>query len=292
MLTAPSSAARVVKALAVIVIVMTASACGGLVSSIAGGFAEDLGSAVFNQPDPLIVEDGAPAYLLLLDSLIEGNPDSAVALAAAADLYAAYGAVFAREPERAKILTARSLEYAERAVCLEIDEGCAWPTATFDEFEAGLDEIDDDNAGLAETYGVASLAYIRAHSDDWAALARLPHIESLLLAVVDETPEADRGALYNYLGILNTLRPPALGGKPEVGRDYFERAIALTEGRDLAIKVEYARGYARLLYEQELHDQLLNEVLASEVESEGLTLTNTLAVRDAKQLLESGADYF
>ncbi|MEL6215259.1 MAG: TRAP transporter TatT component family protein, partial [Pseudomonadota bacterium] len=73
---------------------------------------------------------------------------------------------------------------------------------------------------------------------------------------------------------------------------YFERAIALTEGRDLAIKVEYARGYARLLYEQELHDQLLNEVLASEVEYDGLTLTNTLAVRDAKQLLESGADYF
>lgn len=275
-----------------VALAMSVAACGGLVSSIAGGFAEDLGSAVFNQPDPMIVEDGAPAYLMLLDSLIEGNPESAVALAAAADLYAAYGAVFAREPARAQILTSRALEYAERAVCLEIDDGCQWPTATFDAFEVSLKEIDDDNASLAETYGVASLAYIRAHSDDWAALARLPHIESLLLAVVEQTAEAERGALYNYLGILNTLRPPALGGQPEVGRDYFERAIALTEGRDLAVKVEYARGYARLLYEQELHDRLLNEVLAAEVEAEGLTLTNTLAVRDARELLESGADYF
>lgn len=266
--------------------------CGGIVSSIAGGFAEDLGSAVFNQPDPEIVADGAPAYLMLLDSLIEGNPESAVALGAASDLYAAYGAVFARDPDRAKILTNRALEYAERAVCIEIDEGCLWPEATFDEFEAALVEIDDDNAALAQTYAVASLAYIRAHSDDWAALARLPHVESLLLAVVEETPEAERGQLYNYLGILNTLRPPALGGQPEVGRDYFERAIELTGGKDLAIKVEYARGYARLLYEQELHDRLLNEVLSSDVKADGLTLTNTLAVSDAQALLASGADYF
>ena len=292
MLRLASAARRLARLFAGLTLLLSVSACGGLVSSIAGGFAEDLGSAVFNQPDPAIVEDGAPAYLMLLDSLIEGNPESAVALSAAADLYAAYGAVFAREPDRAKLLTARALDYAERAVCVEIDDGCEWPTATFDAFEASLDEIDDDNAALAETYGVASLAYIRAHSDDWAALARLPHIESLLLAVVEQTPEAERGALYNYLGILNTLRPPALGGKPEVGRDYFERAIALTDGRDLAVKVEYARGYARLLYEQELHDRLLNEVLSADVEAEGLTLTNTLAVRDAKELLESGADYF
>ena len=183
------------------------SGCGGIISSIAGGFAEDLGSAVFNQPDPQIVADGAPAYLMLLDSLVEGNPESVVALAAASDLYAAYGSVFAREPERAKILTRRALDYAERAVCLEIDDACGWPAVTFEEFEAGLEEIDDDNAALAQTYGVASLAYIRAHSDDWAALARLPHIESLLLAVVEQTPEPQRGALFNYLGILNTLRP-------------------------------------------------------------------------------------
>ncbi|MEL7024513.1 MAG: TRAP transporter TatT component family protein [Pseudomonadota bacterium] len=292
MLRSARALRQLARGIVAMALVMSVAACGGLVSSIAGGFAEDLGSAVFNQPDPTIVEDGAPAYLMLLDSLIEGNPESAVALAAAADLYAAYGAVFAREPGRAKILTARALEYAERAVCIEIDDACQWPSATFDVFEASLEEIDDDNAALAETYGVASLAYIRAHSDDWAALARLPHIETLLLAVVEQTPEADRGALYNYLGILNTLRPPALGGKPEVGRDYFERAISLTQGRDLAVKVEYARGYARLLYEQELHDRLLNEVLAGEVEAEGLTLTNTLALRDARELLASGADYF
>ena len=95
-----------------------------------------------------------------------------------------------------------------------------------------------------------------------------------------------------YLGILNTLRPPALGGKPEVGRAYFEQALVLTGGRDLSVKVEYARGYARLMYERELHDRLLNEVLAAEVKQKGFTLANRLAQQQAKDLLASADEHF
>ena len=64
--------------------------------------------------------------------------------------------------------------------------------------------------------------------------------------------DAANSAVYTYMGILLTLRPPALGGEPERAREYFEKAIALTGGRDLGVKVEYARGYAKLLYEREL----------------------------------------
>jgi hypothetical protein len=78
----------------------------------------------------------------------------------------------------------------------------------------------------------------------------------------------------------------------EQGKEYFERAIELTEGRDLSAKVEFARGYARTLYERELHDQLLNEVMAADPEMPGLTLTNVLAQRDAADLLATADDYF
>ncbi|MDZ7770845.1 MAG: TRAP transporter TatT component family protein [Woeseiaceae bacterium] len=46
------------------------------------------------------------------------------------------------------------------------------------------------------------------------------------------------------------------------------------------------------MYDQELHDRLLQEILAAEAEVPGYTLTNVLAQRDARVLLESGADYF
>jgi hypothetical protein len=98
--------------------------------------------------------------------------------------------------------------------------------------------------------------------------------------------------VVTYLGVLNTLRPPALGGKPEVGRSYFEQAIALSGGKDLGIKVEFARQYARLVYDRELHDRLLNEVLSAEARVPGYTLFNTLAQKTARDLLATADEYF
>jgi hypothetical protein len=63
-------------------------------------------------------------------------------------------------------------------------------------------------------------------------------------------------------------------------------------GNDLSAKVEYARSYARPLYERELHDRLLNEVLAADPEVPGYTLTNVMAQEDASVLLSSADDYF
>jgi hypothetical protein len=83
-----------------------------------------------------------------------------------------------------------------------------------------------------------------------------------------------------------------LGGQPERGRQHFERAVALSEGRNLMIKVLYARSYARLVFDRPLHDRLLGEVLAADPEMAGLVLTNTLARQEASELLAGADDYF
>ena len=48
-------------------------------------------------------------------------------------------------------------------------------------------------------------------------------------------------------------------------RQCFERAIEISEGKTLMAKVIYARQYARLVFDQELHDRLLQEVLVDKV---------------------------
>jgi hypothetical protein len=58
------------------------------------------------------------------------------------------------------------------------------------------------------------------------------------------------------------------------------------------VRVLYAQFYARLVFDQALHDKLLNEVLAADPVAPRLTLINTLAKGKAKALLESGKDYF
>ena len=89
-----------------------------------------------------------------------------------------------------------------------------------------------------------------------------------------------------------TLLPPAMGGKPELGRKYFERAIALSNGQNLLIKVMFADQYARLMFDRELHYRLLKEVLAAPREAHGLTLMNTVAKEQAADLLASADEYF
>jgi len=89
---------------------------------------------------------------------------------------------------------------------------------------------------------------------------------------LDETLQ--NGGPQLYLGILQLLRPPSLGGVPDQGRAHLERAIELSGGRNLTAKVELAKRYARTLYDRELHDKLLQEVLAADPEAEGLTLFN------------------
>ncbi|MEM9208408.1 MAG: TRAP transporter TatT component family protein [Pseudomonadota bacterium] len=266
--------------------------CASLVSNAASGFADNLSAAVLNQTDPETVRDGAPAYMLLLDSLIEGNPDDPTILAAAANFYASYGAVFADDPARAARLTERARDYATRALCNSYDASCGWPDQSFDDFEASLAGLTSKQSDYVYAYGVAFLAYIRAHSDDWVALARLPYMEALLNRYLEIGDGESDGTVYSYLGILATLRPPALGGEPEKGQAYFQRAIELSGGSDLSAKVEYVRGYARPLYERELHDRLLGEVLAADPNVPGYTLTNVLAQRDAQELLSTADDYF
>jgi len=273
-------------------ILSLATGCSSIVSSATAGMAEDLSASILDQEDPELVREAVPAFLLLLDSMVRSSPDNPATLGAAAELYAAYGIAFNDDPERAKVLTRQARDYGRRALCADARDACGIEDLAFADYERRIMSVDDRAAASLYSYAVGSLAYIRAHSGDFVALADLPKIEVALRRLLEIDAGSDAASVNMYLGILNTLRPPALGGQPEKGRDYFEAALQLAGDRDLSIKVEYARGYARLLYERELHDRLLNEVLAAEVQQPGYTLMNSLAHEQARELLASADEYF
>jgi hypothetical protein len=282
----------VVRATFLFVLLVLQTGCAAFISSKVNNAADNLTTAIQNQDDPDLVRDGAPAYLILMDSLVEGSPDNGDILEAAATLYSAYAAVFVVDPERAARLSNRARGYAGRALCTGKGTLCGLGELPFDDMQLLLAQASDDDLPGLFTYCVAWLVYIRAHSDDWGALADLAKVELALDRVLELDEDYENGSPHLYLGILQTLRPPALGGQPEEARVHFERAIVLSDGKDLSINVEFARGYARLLYERELHDRLLTEVLEADPVQPRLTLTNTLAQRDARALLESADDYF
>ncbi len=273
--------------------------CNALASRAASNLAEDLGSAILNQDDPETVRDGAPAYLLLIDSFAQGEEAGGAMLEAASELYSAYAAVFVDEPARARRLSSRARRYGERALCQRHrpvggsdDALCGWSGLVFDDLVMSLGDLKQSDVPALYAFTVSWLVWIRAHSDDWTALADLPKVEAALGRIRSLDPGFQPGNVHLYLGILHTLRPPALGGKPELGREHFEQAIALSGGHDLSARVEFARSYARLVYDRDLHDQLLTSVIAANPRHEGYTLLNVLAQREAEVLLAGADDYF
>ncbi len=280
------------KVLLMSLIALANAGCASLVSNAAAGFSNNLSAAVLNQDDPELVRAGIPTLLLTMDSLIEGSPDNPQLLSAGATLYATYGAAFADDEVRASKLTTRARRYALAAMCETYEASCNWPELNYDDFVATLAGVGPKQADVLYTYGFASLAYLRAHSSDWDSLAELPEIEALFNHYLDISGDAVNSSVYTFMGIMLTLRPPALGGEPERAREFFERAIADSDGRDLNAKVEFARGYAKLLYERELHDRLLNEVIEADPHQDGYVLTNVMAQEEAAALLAEADDYF
>jgi hypothetical protein len=280
------------RVLLIAVISLQCSGCAMIVSNAASGFSENLSAAVLNQDDPEIVRDGIPTLLLTMDSFIEGSPDDPQLLSAGATLYATYGAVFAEDSVRASKLTTRARRYALHAMCETYESACTWPDTDYDEFIASLHGIETKDADMLFTYGFASLAYLRAHSSNFDSLAELPEIQALFYHYLDISGDEVNSSVYTYMGIMLSLLPPSLGGEPEKAKAYFERAIAESGGHDLSAKVEYAKGYAMLLYERELHDRLLNEVLTADPHQDGFVLSNVMAQEEAAKLLAEADDYF
>ncbi len=283
---------RLSRALSATLAVLPISLLGGCASYIGGIAADTLSAAVLNQQDPSVVESGLPAYLLLLDGLIDRNPEQPGMLAAGAELYALYGSRFVDDAERSVLVTSKARNYGQRGLCLAHRRACGWEGLSYDEFVAELERVGTRQVRFLYAYAVSWLSHLDATSSDWAAVGEVPWVQAALERVVTLDDTYDNGGIHVYLGMLHSLRPPALGGQLDVARDHFDRSVAISEGRDLSAKVEYARRYARMVFDRELHDRLLTEVMEAPVEEPGRTLFNALAKRDAMALLASSGDYF
>ncbi|MGH8494203.1 MAG: TRAP transporter TatT component family protein [Moraxellaceae bacterium] len=266
--------------------------CGGLFEETGRRFASNLSSAISDNDDPEIVKAGSASYLLLLDALVRQEPESPAFRQAAAALNSAYAGAFVKEPARAAALSDKALNYAFEAMCLSQDKLCKLREMPVADLQQQLLALEKEDVALIYTTGAAWAGWIQAHSEDFNAVADLPRVEALMQRVVALDESWQGGAAHLYLGVIATAIPPALGGRPETGKMHFEKAIKLSADHNLMAKVYYAKNYARGVYDRELHDRLLNEVLAADAHAPGWTLSNLLAKQEATDLLKSADEYF
>ena len=266
--------------------------CASLATSAGNRLAANISTAIENQNDPETVAAGMPSYLLMVDGMIEGDPGNEDLLLSGSKLYGAYAGAFVKDPERARRLALKARSYGDRALCAHSARLCGVWERPFDDFTRSINALGRPDVPVLYATASAWAGWIQANASDWNAVASLPKVKAVMARVVALDEGYRNGEAHLYLGVIDTLLPPAVGGKPEEGRAEFERALALSGGRDLMVKVEYARHYARITYDRELHDRLLHEVLAADPAVPGMTLRNVLAQREARELLASADAYF
>jgi hypothetical protein len=266
--------------------------CSTVIAPVTSRVTEGLTTAVLDHNDPETVRQGAPAYLLMVDAMIAGDPDNTGLLIAGAQLYSSYTSAFVVETERASRLAERGRSYGWRGLCEDEPATCDSWRLPFDEFQAVIEGVQEKHVPALFAAGAAWATWVQVNRADWIAVADKARVETIMLRVTALDEAYRGGAAYTYLGVLNSIIPAALGGKPEQGRRDFERAIELADGKDLMTKVLLAEEYARMVFDRELHDRLLREVLAADPDVPGLVLLNTMARARAAEPLSDSADYF
>ena len=91
---------------------------------------------------------------------------------------------------------------------------------------------------------------------------------------------------------IKELRQRGLKDEVDKLKQHFERALEISKRKNLMALLMYAEKYARLLFDRELHDSLLNELLAVDTENSKTLLIDTIARVKAKELLADAEDYF
>jgi len=272
--------------------ILLLSGCASLVSSATSRMADNITLAISNQDDPATVRDGAPAYLLMIDGLIEGDPENTDLLLSGAKLYGSYASAFVEDETRVQRLANKSYAYARRALCEQAADVCNSTGAKLDQFQASLTASGKKDLKVLYGFAVAWAGWIQANSSDWNAIADISKVKALFQHCLAIDEGFDDGGSHIYLGVFESLLPPSLGGQPEIARKHFERALEISQGRNLMISVLMAKHYARLVFDQELHDSLLSGVISANSEARGFTLINTLAKPQAEQLLAESEEFF
>ena len=291
-ITIRSMSVRLFKQLILLFMVLSITACGRVITNAKIEFSQDLSATILEFDDPETIKKGVPAYLILISSMIKGDPDNPDLLESGAKLYGAYASGFTDSNESKVALSNRAFSYASQAMCIRNAGFCDVKSISYFEYEKRLNTVGSSQVKPLFIFVSSWAGVIEANSSDWNAVAELPKVKAGILRVIDIDETVNNGNAHLYMAVMESLLPPTLGGKPELAKKHFDRAIEISNGENQMARVLYAEKHARMMFDRELHDKLLKQVVEADSGPQDQILINTLAKQRAEELLLSADDYF
>lgn len=243
------------------------------------------------QSDVELVCEGTPPYLLMIDSLIASDPQDPDMLILGAKAYSGYiGAMQECGLSKVRIATMADKAHLYGIGLLSPILPIS-PTNTLDDLEDRLQHISKSYTARLFWGSFAWISWLERQGGAPAAMADIAKIEKILLKIIDLDETFQSGATHFLLGAYYGSKPRMFGGKPELSKYHFERALEISKRKMLIVQTTYAQTLARLTMDKELHDSLLGEVInfVPETSPENM-LANQIAIKRAKRLIQE--NYF
>lgn len=237
------------------------------------------------QSDVELVCEGAASFLLMIDSLIESNPNSNGLLLTATKAYSGTIAALDScgiEPKRAQTISDKAKYYGIRLL-QEI--------SAVDPIQKNLTEhhTSISSAGSLFWGAFGWLTWIQEQQGSPESMADLIVVEKIMARVLELDETIENGSVHIFFGALYGAKPAMFGGDFERSRSHFDRALEISNRSFLLVHTTFAETYCRMTFNRELHDKLLQEVIDFPIEqSPENTLSNQIAKRKAKKLLVDG----
>jgi hypothetical protein len=254
---------------------------------------EEIAKASSRQSDLRILREGTPAYLMLVDGMIQALPDNDQLLIAGAQSYSSFASLFVEDQDKeyAKLLYGKGKQYALRSLEMR---GFKDPLQRpFDNFTEGLRHLRKEDVPYLFWTATCWVNWIRLNLDSMEAMSELPRVEEMMKRVLKLDEGFYYGGPHLFMGIWFASRPKMAGGDLKKAQEHFLRAFHFGQSKFLMAYVYYAKYYAQKIMDKELFTSTLQKVLEIPADSSpDLILVNTVAKKEAKELLNHVEEYF
>jgi len=269
--------------------------------ALAGG-----GTTFASDDDPELIRAAVPFSLKLMESLLAESPRHKGLLFATASGFTQYAYAFvqmdADELEDRDLAGATALrERARRLYLRARDYGLRGLEARHRGFRATLQTNAPAAVKLARAPDVPLLywtaaswgAAIALSKDNPDRVAEIPQMEALMDRAFALEPDWGEGAIHTFLITYEMARQGAAGDPAARARRHFERAVALSGGKQVAPYVAFAEAVCAQTQDLKQFDALLAQALAIDADAfPEHRLVNRVMQRRARWLAAKRDDLF
>ncbi len=284
-----NSSVITIMVIVVMIISFTFTSC----SSMFDGLAKSL----FSQKDVKLVNDGAPAYLLLIEGLISSDPKNRTFLQIGIQTFTAYSSAFVDDPVRKKIFSDKCKNWGKQLLM------------TYPQFAAYEKSRDIEKKNRAFNSFIKSINKVEVPYVFWASYAwimwildNLDTIDGLMdlgivKQIIDRVYVVDGDFYYSaphlFYGVFYAAFPKDIGGDISKAKNEFNYVIEKNGDKLLMAKMFYAMFYLKPQHEKEEFKKTLKEIEDYDLDScPENRLLNLITQEEAVKLLKNADSLF